>query len=226
MKLINLEDIFSNIVEPPAVVLVEGQAGTLKSALCFSTMLDILKNPDDSGLYLTFEQTWESHLRNMNSLGMEARENLMPLDYNIMRKETGINERDINIFDSITNILESVKTEKKEGFKIFALDSLNALYSITDEKALPYVIMPFFKKLRELDLISLIIFEKSVDKPDSCYREKFLADGIISLGLQKEMGEVSRFLQVLKYSKAAHSLKRKNLIASSKGLSLLGTVYR
>ena len=53
-----------------------------------------------------------------------------------------------------------------------------------------------------------------------------MADGIISLGIQRQRGEAVRYLQLLKYSSGDHSLKRRNLMAGKEGLALLGDVYR
>lgn len=226
MKLVNFQEIFSTEVQPPSVILVEGVAGTLKSALCFSLMLHELQDPAKHGLYITFEQTWDSHLVNMKSLGLETADNLLSLDYNIMRREFKNSETNVKIFDSILGMLESLIQEKKDGFRIFALDSLNALYSVMDPKEIEYSLAGFFRKLRELNIISLIIFEKSEAYHLGKLRERFMADGIISLGIQKNRGDVVRYLQPLKFNAADHSLKKRCLEASDNGLALLGPVYR
>ena len=90
MKLITFEDIFSGPVDPPSIVLIEGEAGTLKSSICFSLMLDLLKNPENTGLYITLEQTWESHLVNMKSLGLKPLENLLSLDFKSLGKSSRV----------------------------------------------------------------------------------------------------------------------------------------
>ena len=227
MKLITFKDIFSIMPEPPSIILVEGAAGTLKSALCFSMMIDMMQNNKDStGLYLTFEQNWKSHLQNMDSLGLEPPANLLHSDYNIMRKEFGSEEIDIKVFDSIMEILISMNREMGDNFKIFTLDSLNALYSIMPEKYIESATLSFFNRLRELNIITLLIYEESPDHPIKSNRERFLADGIISLGIMQSKGDVIRYLQPLKLTSAEHSLKKKHLLATKDGLSLLGAVYR
>ena len=123
-------------------------------------------------------------------------------------------------------MITSLEKEKKDRLKIFVLDSLNAAYSIMDRKFIEYSLAPFFKKLKEHNFISLIIYEKSMENSKPKLRERFLADGIISLGIQRYRGEVLRFLQLLKFSSDDHSLKRRRLVASKDGISLLGPVYR
>ena len=227
MKLVTFNDIFTKEPKTPSIVLVEGAAGTLKSALCFSLMIDSLKDDEEAcGLYLTFEQNWTSHLQNMESLGFKHPENLLHSDYNIMRKQFGNEEIDIKIFDSIMSILEAIYSEKKDKFKIFTLDSLNALYSIMPKEYLESATASFFNRLRELDIVSLLIYEKSLTLPQTTNRERFLADGIISLGIMHGKGDVVRYLQPLKLASSEHSLKKRHLHASKDGIALLGSVYR
>jgi archaellum biogenesis ATPase FlaH len=216
--------------DPPSIILVEGTAGSLKSALCFSLMLDLLKDPQKFGLYITLEQPWHSHLVNMNSLGFSSPDNLLSLDYNIMRKEFKDEETQIRIFSSILEIITSLNQEKNGNLCIFALDSLNAIYSIMDPKIIESSIMPFFRKLRKFNMVSLIIHEKigteigNIKKVHN--RERYIADGIVSLGVQNQRGEMLRYLQPLKFSNGEHSLKRCHLVAGKDGLSLLGPLYR
>jgi archaellum biogenesis ATPase FlaH len=226
MKLITLKDIFSQQVDPPAVILVEGASGTLKSGLCFSLMLDLLKDPNRFGLYITLEQSWSSHLVNMDSLGLLPTENLLSADFNIMRKEFRGGETSIRIFDSILEILSSLNQEKEGNLIIFALDSLNAIYSILPQEMIENSLIPFFKKLRQYNVISLIIHEKTGEQPAGIMRERYLADGIISLGIQHQRGEMIRYLQPLKFTFGEHSLKRMHIVAGKDGLTLPGPVYR
>ncbi|MCE1247266.1 MAG: hypothetical protein LWY06_11530 [Firmicutes bacterium] len=226
MKLISFRDVFTADPEQSSIILVEGAAGTLKSALCFSLMLETLKDKEDAGLYLTFEQTWESHLRNMKSLGLESPENLLVSDYNFMRKEFRDEEMNINIFDSILGMVEALKSEKKDHFKIFALDSLNALYSILSHDNLENAKISFFRRLKSLGVITLLIFEKTTEQDRKNLRERFLADGIISLGIMHNKGDVVRYLQPVKLTSSEHSLKRRQMAAKSDGLALLGPFYR
>jgi KaiC/GvpD/RAD55 family RecA-like ATPase len=226
MKHVSFKEIFSGEVESPAVILVEGDSGTLKSTLCFNLMLDVLRDKDVYGLYVTLEQTWESHLDNMKSLGYSPSENLLHADYNKMRKQLEESETSIKILDSALEMVESVNREKGGALKIFTLDSLNAAYSIMDREFIQFSLIPFFERLRERNLISLIIYEKFPGDEKYVLRERFLADGIISLGIHREAGEAVRYLQALKYTQVEHSLKRRVIATGKDGISILGSVYR
>ncbi len=227
MNQISLKDIFSADVTPPAIILVEGEAGTLKSTLCFGMMLNLLAHcPDSHGLYMTFEQTWQSHVSNMISMGYQPPGSLHSVDYNIMRKEAALQQDAVNVFTSITGMIDALYNEKKGNLSIFALDSLNAVYSIAEPQLLESSLIPFFRKLREYNMISLIINECQMDENNSHMRERFLADGIVSLGILRRQGEVSRYLQALKFSQGEHSLRRRQVVLGRDGIKIQGEVYR
>ena len=227
MNLISLKDIFSIDVEPPAIILVEGEAGTLKSTLCFGLMLEWLSRQSDChSLYMTFEQTWQSHITNMKSMGYEPPGTLHSVDYNIMRKEMAFQEGAVNVFNSITGMIEALYHEKKGKLGLFALDSLNAVYSIAEPQLLESSLSPFFRKLREYNMVSLIINESQPEEKCTRMRERFLADGVVSLGILRNQGDVSRYLQALKFSQGEHSLRRRQLVLGRDGLKIQGEVYR
>jgi KaiC/GvpD/RAD55 family RecA-like ATPase len=163
---------------------------------------------------------------NMDSLGLIPAENLLSADFNIMRKEFKGGETSIRIFDSILEIISSLNQEKEGNLTIFALDSLNAIYSILPQDMVESSLIPFFKKLRQHNIVSLIIHERTNEQPAGLMRERYLADGIISLGVQHQRGEMIRYLQPLKFTYGEHSLKKLQLVAGTDGLSLLGPVYR
>jgi len=73
-----------------SIILVTGAEGTLKSGLAFSLLASELKD-GGHGLYATLEQTKESHLSNMLSLGVKRHEGLHIFDYQDMHwnGETG-----------------------------------------------------------------------------------------------------------------------------------------
>lgn len=225
-KFISFKDIFFDSPPSPSVILVEGEAGTLKSTLCFSLILDHLNGDDTCGLYLTLEQSWKSHIDNMRSIGLEPPSNLLVSDYNNMRRELADEETQIQIFNSVLQMVEALKKEKGDSFKIFALDSLNAMYSVSDPDFLDVATSSFFRKLKNLDVISLIIFEKSMEDPDITLRERFLADGIIQLGIVTSRNDIIRYLQPIKMAQIEHSLKKRQLVIGPKGMELLGSVYR
>jgi len=70
-----------------SVILVTGAEGTLKSGLVFSMISNHVAANNEHCLYVTLEQSKESHLRNMLSLGIKKDPSLHIFDYQDMRRE-------------------------------------------------------------------------------------------------------------------------------------------
>ena len=127
----------------------------------------------------------------------------------------------------IEKMIEHFKKIHGKKFTVFALDSLGALYSLMEDitnmrKKMFY----FFKSLREHNLISLIVMERSIGaEPMLLGNEGFLVDGIIMLGLDRSRGKLIRYLQVEKMRACEHSMEKHSLEVRKGGLSVLGSIF-
>jgi KaiC/GvpD/RAD55 family RecA-like ATPase len=63
-----LDKVFRTDIEAPKVVLVSGPPGSMKTSFCYSLMNSYLERTGEFGLYVTLEESADSHLRNMKSL--------------------------------------------------------------------------------------------------------------------------------------------------------------
>src|SRR5438874_12364160 len=66
-----LDKVIRTDILPPKVILVTGPPGSMKTSFCYTLMSRYLKDTGEFGLYTTLEETVQSHLRNMESLGVE-----------------------------------------------------------------------------------------------------------------------------------------------------------
>lgn len=223
------EQILTCYFLPESVIIIEGEAGTLKSASAFSLLSNCLNTYNKFGVYLTLEQSWESHLRNMNSIGIQLPENLLVSDYNHLRKEMKSDLQFFEVLEGIKLILKRFKEEMKDDFCFFVLDSLNALYALSDFKSLRTEAFDFFNFLRSLGLVSLIIRE-TVDNRSGAAEEgvyeRYLSDGIIKLGTLELKGEVVRYIQLVKMRGCTHSLNKYQLDIKNNNLIILGPIHR
>src|SRR4030066_1914290 len=71
---------------PPKVVLVTGPPGSMKTSFCYALMSRYLKQSGEFGLYTTLEETVQSHLRNMESLGVDLSLNMQISDFMDLRE--------------------------------------------------------------------------------------------------------------------------------------------
>lgn len=183
-----LNELFKEEKDIPtgSVILVTGVEGGLKSGLVFNMISNYLARNNKYALYATLEETEESHLRNMTSLGIKKPDRLHIFDYRDVRQEWGDEEPD---FLKVTEDMINFFTKKYADFDIFALDSLNALYSISANINPRKDMYRFFTMLRAKKLTSFLIMEMHspdrrwlINSGDCIERpEYFLADGIIDM---------------------------------------------
>jgi len=227
-----LEDMFRDDSDIPvgSVILVTGVEGALKSSFVFNMMSNSLAIDNNHGLYATLEEIEESHIRNMSSLGIKKLDSLHIFDYKDIRIEWDNEEPDIF---KITEDMITYYKEKYNNLSIFALDSLNALCSLSNQSNLRKKMYHFFSFLRSNNLTSFIIMETNPEEKNSfsCntgysqHPENFLADGILELGIVENKENVKRYIQIRKMRGSNHSMEKHQIIISKEGLNILGHVY-
>ena len=207
-----------------SVILVTGAEGTLKSGLVFSMMANHVAANDAHGLYVTLEQNKESHLRNMNSLGIKKEDGLHIFDYRDMRLEWKNSELDL--IKITEEIIDSYK-DKYDNLTLFALDSLNALYSISEHDNMRNKIYNLFSNLRDEGLTSFLIMESPQSGISGHFAQSqhFLADGTIELGMIEGKGGVKRYIQILKMRATKHAMEKHQIIIKDNGINILGPIY-
>src|SRR5713101_7255459 len=114
-----------------------------------------------------------------------------------------------------------------QKFKLFALDSLGALYSLMENtnnmrKRLFY----FFKMLRDNELTSLVVMERTPNGESQLLgNEGFLVDGIVMLGLDRSRGKLVRYLQVEKMRSVEHSMEKHAIEIRKGGITVMGPIF-
>src|SRR5213080_5075722 len=81
-----LDKVIRSDILPPKVILVTGPPGSMKTSFCYTLMSRYLKDTGEFGLYTTLEETVQSHLRNMESLGVELSMNMQISDFTDLRE--------------------------------------------------------------------------------------------------------------------------------------------
>jgi len=222
-----LDKILFDEIPKGSVILVTGAEGTLKSGLVFSMMTNYIAASDEHGLYVTLEQNVESHLRNMNSLGIREEGGLHIFDYRDMRLEWMDSELDL--IKTTKEVIDSYK-EKYDNLTLFALDSLNALYSISEHDNMRNTVYNFFSNLRDEGLTSFLIMESAQSRISGQFSqfhqtEHYLADGTIELGMIEDKGGVKRYIQILKMRATKHAMEKHQLTIGDNGINILGPIY-
>jgi len=224
-----LDRVLKTDVEAPKVILVTGPPGSLKTAFCYSLMSRYLRFTGQFGLYATLEETVQSHIRNMASLGVDVALNMQISDFTDLREIDQVvgpeDETDYVAF--VERMIAHYKKVHGERFRIFALDSLGALYSlVSNHDDMRKRMFYFFKMLRDNNLISLIVMERTAGTDAMLLgNEGFLVDGIITLGIDRSRGRLVRYLQVEKMRAVEHSMERHAIEPRPGGLAVLGPIF-
>ncbi len=205
------------------VVLVTGIAGTMKSSVVFN----ILYNETLAGkvgVYLSLEQSYQSllnHFINMeydldkinlvvlsdiskineSLAAMDTDKGaLIIIDLGTVRKE--IRAMQISTSKDWMNLIKNIvrKVRTKGKCDLFCLDSLSALYALSDFENPRPKLFNMFEFLRDLKLTSFLISEMPLNKESySEYGvEDYLADGIMHLDLKRRQRKVTREISVVK----------------------------
>jgi KaiC/GvpD/RAD55 family RecA-like ATPase len=222
-----LDNVLKNDIPPGYVVLVTGGVGSMKSSFVYSVLSSYLsRHRDEFGVYVTLEESRESHLRNMESLGIKKPEHLQIFDYQDIRREWREEEPSLNMVSITEDVIKFYKEEMKEKFTVFCLDSLNALQTLAKTDNLRRESYHFFNLLRDSGLTSFIIQEAQTSGGGRSHiPESYLADGVIELGVIETPELVTRYIQVRKMRACRHSMKKHQLVVNEGGLEVLGPVY-
>ncbi|MFH0816847.1 MAG: ATPase domain-containing protein [Methanobacteriota archaeon] len=196
------------------VVLVAGRAGSMKSSLVFNILYNHARHERRKSLYITLEQGRKSLIRHMSKLGFDVAgtknlvindiEDLVVVDMARLRKEatlappTGV--------DWINSLLTQIKKYKEAfGCDLLAIDSLSAIYSLSEFKNPRAELFMFFERLRDLGVTVFLITEMPDKEVFGQYGvEEFLADGIVHLKTEKYGNKANLFLGVVKMRETKH----------------------
>ncbi len=226
-----LDNVIDSEIPPGSVILIAGTPGTLKSGLTYNLLSNYLKaHHDEFGIYVTLEESTESHLKNMQSLGIDIPENLLISDYTDIRERFENKGSPPNILQMLNGVLEYFKNEKGEKFTVFGFDSLNALYSLIKTDNLRVKMFHFFKNLREKQLTSICIAEipEFTTKPSYLskpFSEAFMVDGLIKTGEIETQQDVMLYMQIKKMRATKHSRKKHLIEIGESGISILGPIF-
>ncbi len=206
------------------VTLICGTAGTMKSSISFNVLYNEALE-GRTGLYVSLEQSAKSLLEHAKNMGYDLSKiniviisdiaklkdkiqdiksakggSLVISDLGTIRKEIkgtkiGPSGDWLNV---IKNIIKKLKAEAQCDF--FILDSLSALYVLSNFDDPRTKLFYIFEFLRDIELTTFLISEMPLNKSKySEYEvEDYLADGIILLQQTERFRKVIREISIVK----------------------------
>lgn len=187
-----------------SVSLICGTPGTMKSSLAYSILHNNAVKEGIKGFYITLEQEIKSLRQQMEKLKMREIEAIEMVDFDTMLKKIE-RKPDTNWIQRVGGFIKSMGKSRE----LLVIDSLNALYSLTNIENPRREIYHLFKTLRETGMTCFLISEISPGKAGFSHHgvEEFLADNIIHLDFEKRGGILSsleRYLGIVKMRATNH----------------------
>ena len=140
-----MERVLHNDVRSPYLTLVTGPPGSMKSSFCMTLLTNHLSRTGEFGLYCTVEETVESLMRSVTSLGLQLPGSLQITDFTELRREN----ENMDYLKFTRRMIENFNHQHVSRFTSFALDSLGAIYSLTTmDEAMRKKMFGFFDFLK------------------------------------------------------------------------------
>ncbi len=172
-----------------STVLVAGTPGTMKTSLILWMMHENARTQGTKSLYVSLEQDMDSLRAGATRMGMKDlhEASVYILDMGQLRRGLHRAESTKDWFMILFEIIKEAVASS--GYEVLALDSLEALYALSELKAPRREMFHFLASLKELGLTTFLIAETPFGSTRLAqWGEDFLADGILHLR-QVEVGE-------------------------------------
>ena len=213
-------------IPPGHVVLVCGEAGSMKTSVVFNILYNYAKTGRGKALYISLEQRKASLSVQLKKMGMdpeEVKDNLVIMDMGWLRREIkDVTEGEqVSWMDSLKFQMKSYK--ENMDYSVLGFDSLDALYVLANMKNPREDLFHFFEDMRDLGVTSFLISEmQGTGAHFGKYEvESFLADGIIHLAMERTGRTVGRYLSVVKMRAVKHATDYFPLLVEQDGFKIV-----
>ena len=202
--------------------LVCGDAGSGKTVLALQFLVQGIRQFNEPGVFIAFEENPQDLATNMASMGVDLNqlcaENQLAIDWIHLDaseiEEAG--EYDLEgLFIRIQCALQRVHARR------IALDSIEALFSsLKDQGMLRSELRRLFAWMKDQQLTALVTGERGEGRFTRHGLEEYVADCVISLDHQLSNQISTRHMQVIKYRGSAHGDNQYPFLIGKTGLSV------
>lgn len=207
-------------VPPGSIVLLAGEAGTMKSTLAWNILYHGALKDGRTGAYIALEQSrdsFASHLRGMGMDPKEVEDKVSIVDLGMIRKNLeGMAESTwVEIFKMYAQNLK-----KSLNYEMLAVDSLTVLEALARFEHPREQMFLLFEWLRDLKATTFLVSEMKAKTEDfGTFGEEFLSDGIIHVKMERvDDANIQRRIRCVKMRGSPHSPNYYTLIFQDGGL--------
>lgn len=207
--------------------LISGPSGSGKTIFSMGFLYHGIIQFNEPGVFVTFEETPEDIMNNMESFGWDLRSlvdegKLFFVDASPTEEE--IVSQDLNL-DAI--LVRTRNGIEQTGAKRVAMDSFSALFHRFEDKynqagLIRSEMYKFSSKLKEEGVTSIVTAEKPEDvKSISRFGiEEFVCDNVILLHNEAQKGERTRSLEILKLRGTDHETSKTPILFYRDGIRM------
>lgn len=189
--------------------LVAGTAGSGKTVLALQFLLAGVRDFDQSGVFVTFEENPDDLMQNVRSFGWDLEGLVKQKKIAVVDASPDPGEEIIQTgaFDLSALLARIENAVRKVDAKRVILDAVGALFpQFTDANVVRRELQRIASALRRLDVTTLITLER-LDEEGSIGRfgvEEFVADNVLILRNRLEQEKRRRTIEILKFRGAVH----------------------
>jgi circadian clock protein KaiC len=205
------------------VSLLAGSAGSGKTVVAMSFLVNGAQQYGDPGLFVSFEETAQDLACNFASQGLDLRgleeEGLLSLDHIRIERseieETGDYDLE-GLFVRLGAEIDAV------GARRVVLDTIEVLFSaFKDEIIIRSEMKRLFRWLAERGVTAVVTAESGAEGITRHGLEEYVADCVVVLNHLVDDETATRRLRILKYRGSAHGTSEYSFLIDERGVSVL-----
>lgn len=194
-----LDPILNGGIYENSTVLVSGNPGTGKSILGMQYLAHGVREYDEGGVYLSFEETKDDIIKAANSIGIEGWEEYVEEEDIIVYDKMDLLE-ETEFSQTLTRVLSELDSERYDRLVMDSLTMFEMFFESEQEKRT--YLLKLIDILKHNGFTSLLIQESEAVFPDrDIGLEEFLTDGNIYLAQTPTKTGANRYIWVAKMRK-------------------------
>lgn len=218
-----LDDILGGGLPRGRPTLVCGAAGSGKTLLAIEFIVRGIREFDESGVFMAFEETETELADNVNSLGFDLqkliRRKQLAVDYVHVERSEIEETGEYNLEGLFVRLNSMIQ---RTGAKRVVLDSLEALFAgLPNEGILRAELRRLFRWLKDKRVTAVITAEQGLNQLTRHGLEEYVSDCVLFLDhrIRNQVG--TKRLRIVKYRGSAHGTNEYPTVIDEQRLSVL-----
>jgi circadian clock protein KaiC len=206
--------------------LLSGASGSGKTVFALQFLMGGVHD-NQSGVFITFEETPEDIKRNMKSFGWDIEKLIKDGKFAFVDASPSEDESiEVGDFDLGAFLVRILNAIKKVNAKRVAIDSISALFPrYSDQAVIRRELYRIASRLKKEGMTTILTAERTVEETGQIGRfgvEEFVSDNVILLHnyLDSVRGDRKRSVEILKFRGTVHETQDTPLLVLSDGVNV------